>query len=1094
MCRDPSHYIRVLLLALVAVLGVPDALAGLIPWQPGQWSLETEGNPTLHDFVEMRVHTPIPGAIWYKLERVTNATGQTLHSDETYPMWTDRTEFVFRFTREFRGSGTVHLRISAWSVPPSDMWGTPGNDGIRLTEYDVLSFDFDHSYEGLHFQLTAQCGDQITDPELIDRHHIASPWDCIVEATPFWEGGAPPRPIDELMAQAESFHWTLYQPTGELDVDTLLPLFRYASGGSVRTTMTVEPRLKLALARPGIAYVGLQLAWSGTRGYGVRQTTASGLTPSPMPEISNRHVPIPIAIPPGGVNPQTWLDQNLATNYPTAMQPPLMLGPIPGDQRVAPQKNRVTLFDGGALQLPLGPAEGLLYPRHFEIELPANELSLVATAYQPTSGNTRYGYTVEDVTATGEMGSEPPWPGYRRLELNQVSENDEWSYSNWALPLFFRFLPGALPGETRLLRIRPLGGGGDPANTPGDWHVFEATYAALPNLTLPKRLVTSLTWATQSLFSDPNVDDFLARYKALGLNTVPFVATNFLEPGVDFSQYLFTPAQRVGPAWDGTLYGLEHGTFGRGWYNGNAYQPGMIELLTSWPGDNCGEFAQTSEIEPCLRAFLSDSGEFDLDEPQLTQETDTWMAAIDYFHFDSEFSGAFDVAYDGIFRTRDLQNLSAVLAHTNPDYLFIDQESFPWFYTQWLPDVTNSSLAEARRLNGETDRKLAYRLANELLDSIIGAIRGACAGCDGVKIGLYDAGSVLNYGYQVFTWDMQNGPDLDPTQGWTHDLLSQRSIYGIERHLPRHVVDMRRERENLEQTLLPDRTLEMIPWMSTGAAGELDSEIVFDLLAQTFVNGATGFCYWAPVHFDDMADHLHMAEVIGTLAWPESRYILGLNDLQYPMGINGEDIVIDGSLEYARVSGVSLDPLTGEPVAIVSAMGLDGAHVIAVSPRNGATSFSFGFDGVVANAWFLVQNLRHETQARVQSDATGSITLDETLIYGGADVEGTVVRIFPEAGSCTAPFESAAIPDANRTPAGDVTLNLTDPNPPSAVSGYNVYRAVDPAGPFTRIAQNVVDADIGNPGVQFTDPGSGSGPSYYYRVVAYQAACDAEGP
>jgi hypothetical protein len=72
-------------------------------------------------------------------------------------------------------------------------------------------------------------------------------------------------------------------------------------------------------------------------------------------------------------------------------------------------------------------------------------------------------------------------------------------------------------------------------------------------------------------------------------------------------------------------------------------------------------------------------------------------------------------------------------------------------------------------------------------------------------------------------------------------------------------------------------------------------------------------------------------------------------------------------------------------------------------------------------------------------------------------------------------------------------LHVQDPNQPSAVSGYDIYRSDAPAGPFTLWAQNVADMDSGTPNVQYVDQGS-NGPDHYYRVVAYNAPCDTEGP
>jgi hypothetical protein len=89
-----------------------------------------------------------------------------------------------------------------------------------------------------------------------------------------------------------------------------------------------------------------------------------------------------------------------------------------------------------------------------------------------------------------------------------------------------------------------------------------------------------------------------------------------------------------------------------------------------------------------------------------------------------------------------------------------------------------------------------------------------------------------------------------------------------------------------------------------------------------------------------------------------------------------------------------------------------------------------------------------------------------------------------------------------RTPAGttNLILDITDPNPISQVTGYNVYRASQPQpppAPWTLLAADVTDNDPGTPGVQWTDT-SGATPAlgavFFYQVTAFNHACGCEGP
>ena len=96
--------------------------------------------------------------------------------------------------------------------------------------------------------------------------------------------------------------------------------------------------------------------------------------------------------------------------------------------------------------------------------------------------------------------------------------------------------------------------------------------------------------------------------------------------------------------------------------------------------------------------------------------------------------------------------------------------------------------------------------------------------------------------------------------------------------------------------------------------------------------------------------------------------------------------------------------------------------------------------------------------------------------------------------ACPAPTQAVYIATATLDPNLNVVLHIQDPNQPSVVTGYNVYRATHPAGPYPLHAENIVDMQEAVPDIQFVDVGSNDGGSYYYRVNAVNGFCGAEGP
>jgi hypothetical protein len=97
---------------------------------------------------------------------------------------------------------------------------------------------------------------------------------------------------------------------------------------------------------------------------------------------------------------------------------------------------------------------------------------------------------------------------------------------------------------------------------------------------------------------------------------------------------------------------------------------------------------------------------------------------------------------------------------------------------------------------------------------------------------------------------------------------------------------------------------------------------------------------------------------------------------------------------------------------------------------------------------------------------------------------------------CPTIAQPVYIPMVTLDSNGHPVLTIQDPNDPgtTGVTGYNIYRDTIPNPvTWTRIATNIVDMDAGTANVQFVDQ-TATGPTYYYKVAAYNATCNGEGP
>jgi hypothetical protein len=74
-----------------------------------------------------------------------------------------------------------------------------------------------------------------------------------------------------------------------------------------------------------------------------------------------------------------------------------------------------------------------------------------------------------------------------------------------------------------------------------------------------------------------------------------------------------------------------------------------------------------------------------------------------------------------------------------------------------------------------------------------------------------------------------------------------------------------------------------------------------------------------------------------------------------------------------------------------------------------------------------------------------------------------------------------------------------DPNQPTQVTGYNVYRSSDaalPIGSWAVVADDVIDMDESIPNKQWVDTSGDIAPMgvWFYQVTAFSNLCPAEGP
>jgi len=134
-------------------------------------------------------------------------------------------------------------------------------------------------------------------------------------------------------------------------------------------------------------------------------------------------------------------------------------------------------------------------------------------------------------------------------------------------------------------------------------------------------------------------------------------------------------------------------------------------------------------------------------------------------------------------------------------------------------------------------------------------------------------------------------------------------------------------------------------------------------------------------------------------------------------------------------------------------------------------------------------------------DSDADITTWRSPVFNLAEPEDFAswdAGMVPE---CIAPDEPVYLFDMTLTNDGNAfpVLHFMDPNQPTQITGYNVYRSSDAAAPpasWPQVASNIEDGDAMTPNQQWVDDTGDVSPTgiWFYQIAANNVRCPAEGP
>jgi SdrD B-like protein/FG-GAP repeat protein/VCBS repeat protein len=217
----------------------------------------------------------------------------------------------------------------------------------------------------------------------------------------------------------------------------------------------------------------------------------------------------------------------------------------------------------------------------------------------------------------------------------------------------------------------------------------------------------------------------------------------------------------------------------------------------------------------------------------------------------------------------------------------------------------------------------------------------------------------------------------------------------------------------------------------------------------------------------------------------------------------------------ATLGGWVWDDLDGDGVRENGEPGRGGATVFLVN----SSGITVGQTTTIGDGYYRFEVPGAASSYRLQFPLPGGAALtlqnqgDDTLDSDPDPTTGLTALIGPaytylddrrwSAGlACGgAPTLAVVITGTRPVPGtANLILDISDPNPFSHVTGYNVYRASQvqlPPSQWTLLGANVTDNDPSTPNIQWTDT-TGDTPAlgtvFYYQAAAFNQLCGAEGP
>eukprot|EP01047_Picozoa_sp_COSAG01_P053645 COSAG01_NODE_5773_length_4042_cov_3.081410_2_plen_440_part_00 len=225
-----------------------------------------------------------------------------------------------------------------------------------------------------------------------------------------------------------------------------------------------------------------------------------------------------------------------------------------------------------------------------------------------------------------------------------------------------------------------------------------------------------------------------------------------------------------------------------------------------------------------------------------------------------------DMAYDGAFFRADIADFCEAVKSSRPEWIFTDDEGFAGSWGYSLHGALSEN-AQARRLPGESDFDLTWRMVSEFLQ-----VWSECLDDFPSK-----AGTRTMIGFY--------GTTFEPGQFMPAGFVPMPSEYGAIKDIRNFAANVRKHRSQMVHSPVPDKlgpagqltqSRQLMPVLTACTYGQMEPVDVFNGALHAFAGGASGFNFFAGNCFDDPGKILALSTAAGLAAPFAEHFLSGL--------------------------------------------------------------------------------------------------------------------------------------------------------------------------------------------------------------------------